>query len=718
MVEISSSFRSRELGPGLFSAAAAAAAASTARLLSGAARSELDPDSLEAAESANTALQLLSDAARSEHYPDLLLKAAAANTATDNTATDNTATANTAINSITGAFADPWLEVAFAAQLFRIAFPVHVLLSAIMLACWASLASLDYLAYWAIFELASCLGLVGRVLLHRMHDKVRGQRMGSWTWTALVMVCCIADVGSYTQVPAAACQHLWPEQYVVPLMFLAGSLTNASHGLSFFHKLALLVVMLVDGFVAIAVCREGSSTMKSAIGVGVLGSACAHVVEIQLRRSYAERVQENEGLVEDSFQKERRLEQLQTSNERMMYDLQRRGRPLNDDGDRNVIRRGLQAGPSRHCYPYPGTSDTGPSEAGGSTASDSPPPSLPPGAPSSSASETMTPPLTWTEADRIDPQWLAAQGATQSMDVEGLVPARSLSSTGFEGVYASGVRFGAELQFGSKRFRQDDFRSAREAALERSRWVAACSSHSKSNAKACVECTAGSYCTEGVKSLGESKTPLEVAAEASSEREQLAAETLVDMAMKEAAVQQRVCTPRAHGQLCMPKPVLAMPAALGACSPDPGKADRQWLATSAGLAYSAAALQAPSRSAVLTNAVVCAWRAQSEQVALQLKTSSSPNVACTMPAASALTTGSFLPLPAPPSVTSYVPPRGSAPPNSTPVSPAKRAYMTPYTRFCQEQRPYLPTNLCNSVREKTLGVQWGLLSKAEKDRYN
>ena len=694
-----------ELGPDL---RAAAAAASTARLLSGAARSERAPDSLEAAESANTALQMLSDAARSEHDPDLLLKAAAA----------NTATANTAIHSITGAFADPSLEVAFAAQLFRIAFPVHVLLLAIMLACWTSLASLDYLAHWAIFELASCLGLVRRVLLHRMHDKVRGQRMGSWTWTALVVVCCIADVGSYIQVPAALCQHPWLEQYVVLLMFLAGSLTNASHGLNFFHKLALIVVMLVDGFVAIAVCREGSSTMKSAIGVGVLGSACAHVVEIQLRRSYAERVQENEGLVEGSFRKERRLEQLQTSNERMMYDLQRRDRPLDDDGDRNVIRRGLQAGPSRHCYPYPGTSDIGPSEAGGSTPSDSPPPSLPPGAPSSSASETMTPPLTWTEADRIDPQWLAAQGATQSMDVEGLVPARSsLSSTGFEGVYASGVRFGAELQFGSKRFRQDGFRSAREAALERSRWVAACSFHSESNANACVECTAG--CTEGVKGLVESKTPLAVAADASSEREQLAAETLVDMAMKEAAVQQRVCTPRAHGQLYMPKPVLAMPVALRASSPDPGKADRQWLATSAGLAYSAAALQAPSRSAVLTNAVVCAWRAQqSEQTALQLKTSSSPNVACTMPAASTLTTGSFLPLPAPSSVTSYVPPRGSAPPNSTPASPAKRAYMTPYTRFCQEQRPYLPTNLCNSVREKTLGVQWGLLSKAEKDRYN
>eukprot|EP00964_Phaeocystis_antarctica_P117668 scaffold81467_cov63-Phaeocystis_antarctica.AAC.1 len=58
------------------------------------------------------------------------------------------------------------------------------------------------------------------------------------------------------------------------------------------------------------------------------------------------------------------MEQLQTSNERLLYDVQRRGRPLDDDDDRSAIRRGLQAGPAP---------------------SDSPPPSLPPGAPSSSA---------------------------------------------------------------------------------------------------------------------------------------------------------------------------------------------------------------------------------------------------------------------------------------------------------------------------------------------
>ena len=51
------------------------------------------------------------------------------------------------------------------------------------------------------------------------------------------------------------------------------------------------------------------------------------------------------------------------------------------------------------------------------------------------------PPLTWAEADR---QWLVAQGAT---NVEGLVLAgSSRSSTGFEGVYASGGGFRAELQ--------------------------------------------------------------------------------------------------------------------------------------------------------------------------------------------------------------------------------------------------------------------------------
>ena len=130
--------------------------------------------------------------------------------------------------------------------------------------------------------------------------------------------------------------------------------------------------------------------------------------------------------------------------------------------------------------------------------------SLPLGAPSGTAGGSSTaPPLTWAEADR---QWLRAQGATH---VEGLVLAgSSQNSTGFEGVYASAGGFGAKLQKGAKRLRQDGFRSPVEAALARARWT---------------------------KSLDEGKgRPSATAAGASSgQQEQLAAEALADLATVE-----------------------------------------------------------------------------------------------------------------------------------------------------------------------------------------
>ena len=104
-------------------------------------------------------------------------------------------------------------------------------------------------------------------------------------------------------------------------------------------------------------------------------------------------------------------------------------------------------------------------------------PSLPRGAPSSTAGCSRAPPLARAAADG---QRLAAHGATHvanagaviAAHVEELVLARSSqSSTGFEGVYASGGGFGAELRKGTKRLRQDGYRSPVEAALERARWM-------------------------------------------------------------------------------------------------------------------------------------------------------------------------------------------------------------------------------------------------------
>ena len=58
-----------------------------------------------------------------------------------------------------------------------------------------------------------------------------------------------------------------------------------------------------------------------------------------------------------------------------------------------------------------------------------------------------------------------------------------------------------------------------------------------------------------------------------------------------------------------------------------------------------------------------------------------------------------------------------APSESAAAPRSKKAYKTPYTIFCQEQRPHLPTSLYNSDREKTLGQMWTKLSAAEKAKY-
>ena len=64
-------------------------------------------------------------------------------------------------------------------------------------------------------------------------------------------------------------------------------------------------------------------------------------------------------------------------------------------------------------------------------------------------------------------------------------------------------------------------------------------------------------------------------------------------------------------------------------------------------------------------------------------------------------------------------PKRPAPAAPTAAPPAKsiKPYSSPYLVFCQEQRPFLPTNLRNSVREQTLGQLWRELSKHEQAKY-
>ena len=355
---------------------------------------------------------LLPSSARSEHDPDLCpdLEAAAA----------NITAANIAMNPVTGAFADPSHETACASQLFRMAFPCHAFLMALSLAIsiWQSLSVPTDL--WPLESLAAfctALGLIGRVLVHRMDDRVRGQRQGSWIWTGLVVLGVTIDFVGYDLVACAApvtLQNEWTIQAVT------GALVNGSHGLGFWHKLGLMGLMLLDGLWTIAFCGEVALAVESML---VVGFVVVHMAEMHLRHSYVEKQRQAEEKQRQAEEKRRythrlaegkrlgetleeRNEQLRAEKERLLYDneLQRRGRPLDDGDDRSAIRRGLQAGPSQQ--PLSTTGDTSSSDlSGAKPASDSPTPSLPPGPPSSTSSGSTAPPLTWAKPTAPPPTW-------------------------------------------------------------------------------------------------------------------------------------------------------------------------------------------------------------------------------------------------------------------------------------------------------------------------
>ena len=164
---------------------------------------------------------------------------------------------------------------------------------------------------------------------------------------------------------------------MLPFVFLLLVMINGSHGLGFACKFALIAISLTDCVVGIAACHdpELDPWFICTMGAIVLGSATTHTGELYLRRSYAEQIQ-SRAREATRWWLEERNEQLQAEKERLLYDVQRRGRPLDDDDDRSAIRRGLLAGPSQSYEP------------GGALSSDSPP-TLPPGPPSSASSGSV-----------------------------------------------------------------------------------------------------------------------------------------------------------------------------------------------------------------------------------------------------------------------------------------------------------------------------------------
>ena len=143
---------------------------------------------------------------------------------------------------------------------------------------------------------------------------------------------------------------------------------------------------LVSGIRALCMALKAVSYVILAVGsVSHLARLLLHQDEEKLARLLLHQDEEKRRLVQEKLRLEERNEQLQAEKERLLYDVQRRGRPLDDDDDRSAIRRGLLAGPSQPCPP---NSDTDPSEPGGVPSPDSPP-TLPPGPPSSASSGSV-----------------------------------------------------------------------------------------------------------------------------------------------------------------------------------------------------------------------------------------------------------------------------------------------------------------------------------------
>jgi len=315
--------------------------------------------------------------------PDLEAAAAAASP-NPNLETAAQPAAAASMHRVTGRFADPSHEATFAAQLFRMAYPTHVFLMALVLtySTWSALMEPHMRAYLAVSGCALGFGLIGRMLLHRIgrHDPMRSQWMGSWAWIVLTALSNATDVVEIMVAPAAACESYVQAKYMLPFVFTSLALVMGTQGLGFASKFALIAMALVENFVWVAACHnpELDPWLVCSAGALVIGSAATHTAELFLRRSYAEKVLAK-------IQLEERNEQLKAEKERLLYDVQRRGRPLEDEDDRSAIRRGLLAGSSQTCLLNGGETD--PSEPGGAP-SDTPL-TLPPGPPSSASSASV-----------------------------------------------------------------------------------------------------------------------------------------------------------------------------------------------------------------------------------------------------------------------------------------------------------------------------------------
>ena len=305
------------------------------------------------------------------------------------------ADADIAMHPVTGSFTmHPEHESACSAQIFRLAFASHVFLMAGQCVIQGALALTvprSSVMFWALASLFSAISLIGRVVLHRMVDIQLAQRIGAWCWTIVMLKDCALGIVGYLATPYEDACDPHRANYIqgavaVILSAFAFALANGTHGMSFEHKSVLVGLMLASALVVYVACGETELIlMSSEMASLAIGYVVAHMAELFVRHSYAEKVMQMRRTDKEKRCLEVRNEQLKAEKERLLYDVQLPGRHLADDA-RSAIARGLHAktGQLNTSSQPANSSEAGWSEPG-APASDSAPPSFPPGPPSSSA---------------------------------------------------------------------------------------------------------------------------------------------------------------------------------------------------------------------------------------------------------------------------------------------------------------------------------------------
>jgi len=240
---------------------------------------------------------------RSEHDPDLEQQQAATNT-------------NLAMHPVTGAFRDASLESEVAAQIFRLAFPAHMLLwlsLTLAVGVWIVLvADPELRVIWGVVLLCAAVGLVGRVLLHRLYDSARAQKTASSTWVLLLALPCLAATvfdGVRASRPLACVQK--QKDYLGAIVYLTTVLINGSLGMGFARKVTLAGLILANQLVTIALCGEAAlAPMLCEIAVVLLGAFTAHMAELYWRHSYTDKVMERRRVAEAERRREEEKQQV------------------------------------------------------------------------------------------------------------------------------------------------------------------------------------------------------------------------------------------------------------------------------------------------------------------------------------------------------------------------------------------------------------------------